>query len=61
MTQPTGNFTPFAEKMRREDLPDIVIDTFNHYYAQLADGKTGFIPEADIEPVETVPDAETFP
>ena len=30
-----------VEKMRREGLPDAAIDTFEHYYAQLAEGETG--------------------
>lgn len=61
MTQLTKNFTLFAERMRREGLPDIVINTFAHYYQQLTEGQTGLIPEADIRPVESLPDAEQFP
>ena len=61
MTQFTpDDFTPFAVRMEQEGLPDIVIRTFKHYYAQLVAGQTGFIPEADLEPVESLPDAETF-
>jgi UTP--glucose-1-phosphate uridylyltransferase len=43
-----------VEKMRREGLPDAAIDTFRHYYRQLAEGETGMIPESEIEPVEDV-------
>ena len=55
-----SNFTPFAEKMKAENLPDIAIKTFEHYYNQLVEGQTGLIPEADIEPVESLPNADTF-
>jgi UTP--glucose-1-phosphate uridylyltransferase len=43
-----------VEKMRREGLPDAAIETFRHYYEQLAEGETGMIPESEIEPVEDV-------
>ncbi|MCB9100503.1 MAG: UTP--glucose-1-phosphate uridylyltransferase [Anaerolineales bacterium] len=46
--------------MQQEGLPDIVIKTFEYYYTQLVEGHTGLIPEADIEPVKSLPDAETF-
>lgn len=54
------NFTPFTQKMQAEGLPDIVIDTFKYYYTQLVEGQTGFIAEADIKPVKSLPDVETF-
>ncbi|MBK7769216.1 MAG: UTP--glucose-1-phosphate uridylyltransferase [bacterium] len=47
--------------MRREGLPEIAIRTFAQYYAQLAAGQTGLLPEADLEPVTGVPDAEALP
>jgi UTP--glucose-1-phosphate uridylyltransferase len=37
--------------MAREGLPSLVIDTFEHYYGQLARKDTGYIRERDIEPV----------
>jgi UTP--glucose-1-phosphate uridylyltransferase len=43
-----------VEKMRREGIPDAAIETFKHYYEQLAEGETGMIPESEIEPVEEV-------
>jgi UTP--glucose-1-phosphate uridylyltransferase len=49
------------EKMRREGLPDAAIDTFRHYYRQLAEGETGMLPESDIEPVEELQDLESLP
>lgn len=53
-------FLPFQQLMEAEGLPGIVIDTFRHNYAQLLDGATGLIPETDISPVDSLPDAEEF-
>jgi len=53
-------FLPFQQLMQRERLPRIVIDTFRHNYAQLIAGATGLIPETDITPVDSLPDAEMF-
>ena len=50
-----------VEKMRREGLPDAAIDTFEHYYRQLAEGATGMLPESEIEPVEELQDLEALP
>lgn len=55
MTSPSGQFTPFAERMQAEGLPEIVIRTFAHYYEQLAAGETGLIPESSLVPVAHVP------
>ena len=51
----------FETKMRAADLPEIFIDTFGYYFKQLVEGHTGLIPEADIEPVDSLPDADIFP
>ncbi len=51
-----ANFAPFAERMHREELPDIVIDNFHHYYDVLSSGSVGLIAESEIEPVASVPD-----
>ncbi|HKJ04940.1 MAG TPA: UTP--glucose-1-phosphate uridylyltransferase [Geopsychrobacteraceae bacterium] len=59
MIQESG-FAPFAEKMAEEGLPEDVIRTFAHSYTQLVSGNTGMIPESEICPVETLPDAETL-
>ncbi len=53
-----SNFQPFAEKMTAEGLPDVAIRTFAYYYEQLAAGATGLIPESEIEPVASLPDAD---
>jgi UTP--glucose-1-phosphate uridylyltransferase len=50
-----------VEKMRAEGLPEPAIDTFRHYYEQLASGETGMLPEADIEPVQEVTDLADLP
>ncbi|MCB0197913.1 MAG: UTP--glucose-1-phosphate uridylyltransferase, partial [Anaerolineae bacterium] len=46
--------------MQQEGLSDVVVKTFEYYYTQLVEGQTGMISEADIEPVASLPDAETF-
>lgn len=46
--------------MAKADLPSIFIDTFVYYYEQLVEGRTGLIPEADIEPVAELENAESF-
>ena len=50
-----------VEKMRREGVPDAAIDTFRHYYEQLAEGETGMLPEAEIEPVDDLQDLDSLP
>jgi UTP--glucose-1-phosphate uridylyltransferase len=44
-----------TEKMRREGLPDIAIDTFARYEERLLAGEQGLVPESDIEPLNEVP------
>ena len=51
----------FVERMRAEGLPDVAIQTFEHYYGQLRQGQTGLIPESALQPIETLPDTEAFP
>ncbi|GAB4203362.1 MAG: UTP--glucose-1-phosphate uridylyltransferase [Roseiflexaceae bacterium] len=50
------DFAPFEQRMRAEQLPQIVIENLRYYYEQLAAGAQGFIPEETIEPVESVTD-----
>ncbi len=50
-----------VEKMRREGLPDAAVDTFRHYYEQLASGETGMLPESDIEPATDVVSLDSLP
>ncbi|HEU5014130.1 MAG TPA: UTP--glucose-1-phosphate uridylyltransferase [Roseiflexaceae bacterium] len=51
----SGNFAPFEERMRREGLPEIVIDNFRYYYNNVVAGNEGLIHEDAIEPVTSVP------
>ena len=41
----------FRQKMLREGLPHLVVDTFLHYHDQLREGAAGLIRESEIEPV----------
>src|SRR5436305_152652 len=47
--------------MRAEGLPVVAIATFAHYYRQLEEGASGLVPEGEIEPVDSVPDAQALP
>jgi UTP--glucose-1-phosphate uridylyltransferase len=47
----TNALNSFVLKMEKEDLPPLVIDTFCHYYKQLAAGETGVLSENDIKPL----------
>ena len=48
-------------KMMRDDgLPEPAIASFSHHYRQLVAGATGMIPEGDIAPVLTLPDADAL-
>jgi UTP--glucose-1-phosphate uridylyltransferase len=49
------------EKMREAGVDDVAIDTFRHYYERLRDGDTGVLPESELEPVDSLPDAEELP
>ena len=44
------DFKPFADLMAAEGLPQIVIDTFQHYYDQLASGHSGIVREDQLRP-----------
>lgn len=57
---PSGDFTPFARKMRRADLPQVFIDTFHFYYDQLVHGATGFIDREQAGAVERLPDYDAL-
>lgn len=61
MTTSVEQFESFARRMRAEGLPDIFINIFADYYQQLVEGHTGLIPESEIRPVASLPDAETLP
>ncbi|MCB0748096.1 MAG: UTP--glucose-1-phosphate uridylyltransferase [Ignavibacteriae bacterium] len=50
-----NNFGLFKEKMQNENLPKIVVDTFEYYYNQLLNGETGLLLESEIEAVDELP------
>jgi UTP--glucose-1-phosphate uridylyltransferase len=50
-----------VEKMRREGLPELAIDTFAHYERRLREGEQGVLPESEIEPLGDLPDAADLP
>jgi UTP--glucose-1-phosphate uridylyltransferase len=50
-----------TDKMRREGLPEIAIDTFEHYEGLLREGDTGTLPEAELEPLDDVPSIDDLP
>ena len=50
-----------VEKMRAEGVHDAAVDTFAHYYEMLARGERGVMSEAEIEPVDDLPDADDLP
>jgi UTP--glucose-1-phosphate uridylyltransferase len=53
--------TASVEKMRREGLGDAAVANFEHYYRRLRDGDAGTLPEAELDPVEELPDAAELP
>ncbi len=65
MTTPATNdiqaAVPFMQRMDAAGMPEIAIRTFTYYYWQLGSGHTGLIPETEIEPVATLPDAAHLP
>src|SRR5919199_6709858 len=50
-----------TEKMRRDGVGEAAIQAFADAYERLRGGETGVLPEADLEPVDAVPDAEELP
>jgi UTP--glucose-1-phosphate uridylyltransferase len=47
--------------MRDAGVADLAIRNFEHYYGLLEAGEAGMLPESQIEPVESVPDADELP
>ena len=50
-----------TDKMRAEGLPAGAVETFAHYERLLREGDRGTLPEADLEPLSDLPDAEDLP
>jgi UTP--glucose-1-phosphate uridylyltransferase len=53
-----NNFAFFEEKMRSNNIPDVAIQIFEYYYAQLLEGNTGYIRTATIEPLVSPPNTD---
>ncbi|HEV2874730.1 MAG TPA: UTP--glucose-1-phosphate uridylyltransferase [Thermoleophilaceae bacterium] len=49
--------SPAIAKMREEGLPESAIETFAHYERMLREGDQGLLPESELEPLESLPDA----
>src|SRR4051812_50039931 len=49
------------DKMRRDDVGDAAVQAFADAYERLQEGETGVLAEADLEPVDEVPDAGELP
>jgi UTP--glucose-1-phosphate uridylyltransferase len=56
----TAGLEACIQKMRDAAVAGVAIDTFAELYRRLAAGETGLIAEDEIEPVESVPDAEAL-
>jgi UTP--glucose-1-phosphate uridylyltransferase len=54
------NFDKIHEKIKKADLPEVVISNFKYYYNQLVNGTTGEISESEIDPVERINDSQNF-
>ncbi|MBK7104180.1 MAG: UTP--glucose-1-phosphate uridylyltransferase [Ignavibacteriae bacterium] len=50
----------FISKMEIENLPKIVIDTFEFYYKQLISGERGMLAESEILPIEKLQNSENL-
>jgi UTP--glucose-1-phosphate uridylyltransferase len=50
-----------TDKMRREDLPEIAVDTFAHYEELLRQGDQGTLPEDELEPLTEVQGMDALP
>ena len=53
--------TASVEKMRAEGEADAAIATFAHYHELLCSGDEGVLRESELEPVESLPDADELP
>ena len=56
---PTVTFAPVRQKMESAGLDDLLIRSFDHYYAQLCAGATGYIPGASARPPSDVANSST--
>ena len=54
--KPTVSFVPVRQKMQRAGLDDLLIRSFEHNYAQLVAGATGYISGTHARPPEDIAD-----
>ncbi len=47
----SGYLSAFVEKIKGEQLPELVIDTFVNYYRQVVSGESGLISDKQLNPV----------
>jgi UTP--glucose-1-phosphate uridylyltransferase len=57
----SDGLTQSIDKMRAEGLGDAAVETFRHYYERLRGGERGVLAEADLEPVQELPDFADLP
>jgi UTP--glucose-1-phosphate uridylyltransferase len=55
-----SRFAPFESKMRAENIPQTVIDSFRRSYERLVRGETGLLDRSQIEPVLDLPSSESL-
>ena len=60
MATPNPAFAPFEQLMLAAGLPAVAIRSFRRHYEQLAGGETGMIPEQEIQPLESLPGADSL-
>jgi UTP--glucose-1-phosphate uridylyltransferase len=56
----TSSIQMFVERMRDANVSASAIASFRLHYQRLCGGEKGFLPEKDIQPIESLPDSETF-
>lgn len=61
METATDHFPEFAAKMRAAGLSDACLRAFEYNYRALVAGATGYVPEAELEPVSALPRHEDLP
>ena len=52
-SEAVGHLSAFVEKMQKEGLQPLVIETFAYYYNKVLTGERGLIYDREIEPVES--------
>ncbi len=53
-----ATFEKFEKKMRQENIPELMINTFRSQYEMLTEGETGLINEEELSIVDTLTDSD---